>query len=233
MPRTQIQRFKPIDDLPNNVSFLWGQVIRELSFPETHGESEAAAIIRLHRTSVLEEIIRTQWDSTFRSGIKPPKNARGDIKLRANLWNKVIDLILKIEFISPSSTHPALLFGELMKEGQIECLHISAQTKSETIRLIQSQNQDLKALKNPFPPEYRYTHWFVERVLPIVGMMDRICTNNFTPMRQARENLTQHLRSEATLFEKEEEKGFAPVSGKRKNFREQLGNNLKPLPHKG
>jgi hypothetical protein len=221
MPRTQIQRFKPIDDLPNNVPFLWRQVIRKLSFPETNKESEAEVIIRLERTSILEEIIRIRWDSTFRSDLKPPKNIRTGITLSANLWNRVIDLLLEIYFLNPRPPHPAIHFAHLIRERQIDCLHISGKNKSEAIKIIQSQNQDLKALKNPFPLEYHYSRSLFKSALRIAERMDRFRIGKLTPVREAREKLTQHLRSEATFFEKEGEERFAPVSGKRKNFREQ------------
>jgi hypothetical protein len=229
MPRSQIQRFKPVDSPIEEIPFVWREEIRGLSFPDIYAESESARIIRLERTSILEEIIRIRWDSTFRSDLKPPKSIRTGITLSANLWNRVIDLLLEIDFLNPCSIHPAIRFTHLIREGQIDCLHVSGKNKSEAIKIIQSQNQDLKALKNPFSLEYHYTHSLFENALPIAERMDRFRTGKLTPVREARENLTQHLRSEAILLEKKGEKGFVPVSGKRKN----LGNKLKPLPHKG
>lgn len=219
MPRTQIQRFKPLDHPLEEIPFVWREAIRELSFPQMFPEPEEALMIRLERTSILEEIIRIRWDSSFRSNLKAPKNIRAGITLSANLWDKVIDLLLEIEFLNPSCIHPARRFVQMIKEGQIDCLHVSNRNKSEAIKAIQSQNRDLKALINPFPPEYYYTHSLFESALPMAEKLDRFRTIKLTPVREAREKLTQHLRAEAILLKKKEGKGFIPVVGKQKNFR--------------
>jgi hypothetical protein len=221
MPKKQTiitTQLLPLYDLPEKVPHDFREAVLLLTTPKS-GETEGEKIIRLDRISVISQMIRDRWCSSFRP-LKGYGQDRKYLKAKSKLFNTILDLLQEIDTLTKINYHsPAHWLVLILCELQIDAISLRVENSPGEIQQLdtktlcrtqaQNQNRQIKNLENPFSQHVSpHTYKFLETSIYLIeNTMDNLQKNYYTPFRQAREELISYLILSSSIFNKTA-KGF-------------------------
>jgi len=207
----------PFHDLPEEVPHDFREVVLLLTTPKI-GETAGEKIIRFERISVISQMIRDRWCSSFRP-LKGYGQDRKYLKTKSRLFNTILDLLQEIDTLARINyASPSQWLVLIISELQIDVINLRVEKSSGEIQQpdrkticrthVQHQNRQIKNLENPFSERLSpHTYEFLEKSRNLASTMNNFQTNYYTPFRQSREELTSYLIKNSSVF-KQTPEGF-------------------------
>ncbi len=210
----------PIDDIETPTP--WREIFCQLSHPDKR-DTQMAKIDHEYQCMVIAELIRREWNSTFRV-----HSFRGDFKkwidAHGDFWHCTFKMIEKVFSVYPNFEHPAVWFAGVLFEREINGLLFAGKTtKIDVLQTLKNQNGKLKIsgsgensdkAENPFEKEC--TKKLIAQALKLADESDHFRKKTYMPWLRSRMALSTINDEGAQVFIEKEGRLIQSRQGRKK-----------------
>jgi|GEM_PF-6703681 len=148
------------------------------------------------RHFIAVEFWRVMMNSKFNPTVKAPKKFHQHIKDEADQWLKIIHLLEAMKRLECLDCNPNIAFMHIVREQGLTLFnYCSAHGATDAIRTWQNENNQLRALENPFDSEQTHTtQLIVDIAIDISEGNDRFRSNYYMPVVKGRSAITANYK---------------------------------------
>ena len=205
MSKSVTEIYIPYRDIPNPKPIEEDQTIQNVLLhflkPVIPFEQEVKEIPLYNglfgmRHFIAVEFWRVMMNRGFHPTVKAPKIFHQEIKDEANQWLKIIHLLEAMKGLGYLDWNPNIAFMHIVGEQGLTLFnYCAANSATLSIKTWQKENNQLRALENPFDSEKTLaTHSIVSLASAISELNDGFRSNYYMPVVKGRSAITANYK---------------------------------------